>query len=220
MCGSFKRTLHLDFADPALRDDAKFWPSRIVSHINGKSGFEVQYDGRATRFAFEEISAMLLTAMRSIGQSHLSCHGDCRQAVITVPAAFDFVQRQAVKDAAAIAGLECLRLCTSGEAAALAYSVAKRATVGNEERIVLIFDMGGGFMDASLVKIENHVLEMLAARWALVGGDDLDRRIVMHLAQVCRERCRWSSHELKTRLRVLGARQRMHAIVTTDTGCR
>uniref|UniRef100_A0A0A9ZAK7 Heat shock 70 kDa protein cognate 2 n=1 Tax=Lygus hesperus TaxID=30085 RepID=A0A0A9ZAK7_LYGHE len=169
-----KRLIGRKFDDPKIQQDMKHWPFKVVSD-GGKPKIEVEYKGEAKRFAPEEISSMVLTKMREIAETYL---GDkVSDAVVTVPAYFNDSQRQATKDAGAIAGLNVLRIINEPTAAALAYGLDKNL---KGEKNVLIFDLGGGTFDVSILTIdEGSLFEVKStAGDTHLGGEDFDNRLV------------------------------------------
>jgi L1 cell adhesion molecule like protein len=156
----------------------KHWPFKLVEK-NGKPYIEVQFKGEKKDFTAEEISSMVLTKMKDTAEAYL---GDkVSNAVITVPAYFNDSQRQATKDAGHIAGLNVLRIINEPTAAAIAYGLDKK-TEG--ERNILIFDLGGGTFDVSLLSIDDGIFEVKAtAGDTHLGGEDFDNRLVQHMAQ-------------------------------------
>jgi L1 cell adhesion molecule like protein len=143
----------------------------------------VDYKGERKTFAAEEISSMVLVKMRDIAQSYLGNDKEVKRAVITVPAYFNDSQRQATKDAGAIAGLDVLRIINEPTAAAIAYGLDKKDS-STGERNVLIFDLGGGTFDVSLLTIEEGIFEVKAtAGDTHLGGEDFDNRLVNHFVQ-------------------------------------
>lgn len=160
----------------------KHWPFKVVKE-GKKLLMQVEFKGETKRFAPEEISSMVLTKMRDIAQSYLEGSGEVKKAVITVPAYFNDSQRQATKDAGAIAGLEVLRIINEPTAAAIAYGLDKAK--GSGERNVLIFDLGGGTFDVSILSLDDGVFEVKAtAGDTHLGGEDFDNRLVSHFIQV------------------------------------
>ena len=143
----------------------------------------VDYKSERKRFNPEEISSMVLTKMRETATQFLG--KDAKRAVVTVPAYFNDSQRQATKDAGAIAGLDVLRIINEPTAAAIAYGLDKKSeSVG--ERTVLIFDLGGGTFDVSLLTIDSGIFEVKStAGDTHLGGEDFDNRLVSHFMQVC-----------------------------------
>jgi hypothetical protein len=154
-----------------------------VNAAGDKPILQVQFKGETKTFAPEEVSSMVLTKMRDIAQSYLEARGEVKRAVITVPAYFNDSQRQATKDAGAIAGLEVLRIINEPTAAAIAYGLDKKK--GGGERNILIFDLGGGTFDVSLLSIDEGIFEVKATHGDThLGGEDFDNRLVTHFIQV------------------------------------
>nr|ADV58254.1 heat shock protein 70 [Plutella xylostella] len=174
-----KRLIGRKFDDPKIQADMKHWPFKVVSDC-GKPKIQVEYKGETKRFAPEEISSMVLTKMKEIAEAYLGT--SVRDAVVTVPAYFNDSQRQATKDAGAIAGLNVLRIINEPTAAALAYGLDKNL---KGERNVLIFDLGGGTFDVSILSIdEGSLFEVKStAGDTHLGGEDFDNRLVNHLVQ-------------------------------------
>ncbi|RAH64272.1 molecular chaperone Hsp70 [Aspergillus aculeatinus CBS 121060] len=171
-----KRLIGRRFADAEVQSDMKHWPFKVVDDKAGKPIVEVEFKGETKQFTPEEISSMILTKMRETAESYLG--GTVNNAVITVPAYFNDSQRQATKDAGLIAGLNVLRIINEPTAAAIAYGLDKK-TEG--ERNVLIFDLGGGTFDVSLLTIEEGIFEVKAtAGDTHLGGEDFDNRLVNH----------------------------------------
>ncbi|KAJ6495607.1 heat shock protein 70 family [Mycena vitilis] len=161
--------------NPNMKRDIKHWPFQVTER-NGKPSISVQYQGEKRDFSPEEISAMVLVKMKETAEAYLG--EKVTHAVITVPAYFNDAQRTATKDAGTIAGLNVLRVLNEPTAAALAYGLNKD---GPESR-VLVYDLGGGTFDVSLLSIEDGVFEVLAtAGDTHLGGEDFDNRIMDHL---------------------------------------
>jgi heat shock protein 1/8 len=139
----------------------------------------VESHGEKKTFSPEEISSMVLTKMKDIAESFMG--KTVKDAVVTVPAYFNDSQRQATKDAAAIAGLNCLRIINEPTAAAIAYGLDKNK---DEDKNVLIFDLGGGTFDVSLLNIEGGIFEVKAtAGDTHLGGEDFDARLLRHFSE-------------------------------------
>eukprot|EP00696_Hemimastix_kukwesjijk_P009680 gnl/Hemi2/22226_TR7396_c0_g1_i1.p1 gnl/Hemi2/22226_TR7396_c0_g1~~gnl/Hemi2/22226_TR7396_c0_g1_i1.p1 ORF type:complete len:680 (+),score=368.73 gnl/Hemi2/22226_TR7396_c0_g1_i1:97-2040(+) len=171
-----KRLIGRQFQDSVVQADMKHWPFKVVAKEGTKPVIEVQFKGEAKRFTPEEISAMVLTKMKDTADAFLG--QKCNQAVITVPAYFNDSQRSATKDAGHIAGLNVLRIINEPTAAAIAYGLDKAAG-GKGEKNVLIFDLGGGTFDVSLLTIEEGIFEVKAtAGDTHLGGEDFDNRMV------------------------------------------
>ncbi|XP_043275736.1 major heat shock 70 kDa protein Ab-like [Venturia canescens] len=174
-----KRLIGRKFDDPKIQSDMKHWPFKVVSE-GGKPKIQVEFRGENKRFNPEEISSMVLTKMKETAEAYLG--QSVRDAVITVPAYFNDSQRQATKDAGAIAGLNVLRIINEPTAAALAYGLDKNL---KGEKNVLIFDLGGGTFDVSILTIdEGSLFEVKStAGDTHLGGEDFDTRLVDHLCK-------------------------------------
>jgi len=174
-----KRLIGRKFSDPVVQDDAKHWPFKIVQKDGDKPHIQVSFMGEDKVFAPEEISSMVLQKMKQVAEAYLGTAVD--SAVVTVPAYFNDSQRQATKDAGTIAGLSVKRIINEPTAAAIAYGLDKKAA---GERNVLIFDLGGGTFDVSLLTIEDGIFEVKAtAGDTHLGGEDFDSRMVNHFVQ-------------------------------------
>ncbi|KAL5244961.1 hypothetical protein ACI65C_012371 [Semiaphis heraclei] len=173
-----KRLIGRRYDDDKTQADIKHWPFKVISD-SGKPKIQVEFKGERKVFAPEEISSMVLTRMKEIAEAYLGC--SVTDAVITVPAYFNDSQRQATKDAGAIAGLNVMRIINEPTAAALAYGLDKNL---KGERNVLIFDLGGGTFDVSILQIdEGSIFEVKStAGDTHLGGEDFDNRLVSHLA--------------------------------------
>ncbi|KAA0047624.1 heat shock 70 kDa protein [Cucumis melo var. makuwa] len=173
-----KRLIGRRLSDPSVQSDMKLWPFRVVAGPGDKPMIVVTYKGEDKQFAPEEISSMVLTKMKEIAEAFLG--QTIKNAVITVPAYFNDSQRQATKDAGAIAGLNVMRIINEPTAAAIAYGLDKKASRRGEQN-VLIFDLGGGTFDVSLLTIEEGIFEVKAtAGDTHLGGEDFDNRLVNH----------------------------------------
>ncbi|KAH7547508.1 heat shock 70 kDa protein [Ziziphus jujuba] len=175
-----KRLIGRRFSDPSVQSDMKLWPFKVIPGPAEKPMIVVNYKGEEKQFAAEEISSMVLTKMREIAEAYLG--SSIKNAVITVPAYFNDSQRQATKDAGAIAGLNVMRIINEPTAAAIAYGLDKKTSRSGEKN-VLIFDLGGGTFDVSLLTIEEGIFEVKAtAGDTHLGGEDFDNRLVNHFA--------------------------------------
>jgi len=173
-----KRLIGRRFNDPEVQSDMKHWPFKVIDN-DGKPVIQVEFKGEKKTFTPEEISSMILTKMKEVAEAYLGSKVD--SAVITVPAYFNDSQRQATKDAGLIAGLNVLRIINEPTAAAIAYGLDKQH---KGERNVLIFDLGGGTFDVSLLTIEEGIFEVKAtAGDTHLGGEDFDNRLVNHFVQ-------------------------------------
>jgi L1 cell adhesion molecule like protein len=154
------------------------WPFKVVAEGN-KPMIEVEYQGQPKRFSAEEISSMVLIKMKQTAEAYLGTN--VKNAVVTVPAYFNDQQRQATKDAGAIAGLNVMRIINEPTAAAISYGLGNKA---KKEMTVLIFDLGGGTFDVSLLSIDEGVFEVKAtAGDTHLGGEDFDQRMMDHFVK-------------------------------------
>lgn len=170
-----KRLIGRKFEDNCVQADMKHWPFNVLSD-GGKPKISVDYKGETKSFFPEEISSMVLIKMKETAEAYLG--GTVKDAVVTVPAYFNDSQRQATKDAGTISGLNVLRIINEPTAAAIAYGLDKK--VGGE-RNVLIFDLGGGTFDVSILTIEDGIFEVKStAGDTHLGGEDFDNRMVNH----------------------------------------
>lgn len=149
-----KRLIGRKFDDPTVQSDMKHWPFKVISE-GSKPKIQVEYKNETKLFTAEEISSMVLTKMKETAEAYLG--RKVNEAVITVPAYFNDSQRQATKDAGVIAGLNVLRIINEPTAAAIAYGLDKKVS---NERNILIFDLGGGTFDVSVLKIEEGIFEV------------------------------------------------------------
>ena len=173
-----KRLIGRRFADAEVQSDMKHWPFKVIDS-NTKPIIEVEFKGERKTFTPEEISSMVLLKMKETAEAYLG--NTVTDAVVTVPAYFNDSQRQATKDAGAISGLNVMRIINEPTAAAIAYGLDKK-TEG--EKNVLIFDLGGGTFDVSLLTIEEGIFEVKAtAGDTHLGGEDFDNRLVNHFSQ-------------------------------------
>jgi len=171
-----KRLIGRKFADSTVQSDMKHWPFEVVDH-DTKPKLQVEYKNETKVFTPEEISSMVLTKMKETAEGYLG--HDVKDAVVTVPAYFNDSQRQATKDAGVISGLNVLRIINEPTAAAIAYGLDKKK--GAAECNVLIFDLGGGTFDVSILTIEEGIFEVKStAGDTHLGGEDFDNRMVDH----------------------------------------
>ena len=137
-----KRLIGRKFEDECVQKDRQQWPFRVVPGVGGKCMIKVTHDGEDKVFSPEEVSSMVLSKMKDIAEAFVGA--EVKNAVVTVPAYFNDSQRQATKDSASIAGLDCLRIINEPTAAAIAFGLDNES---EEERTVLIFDLGGGYVE-------------------------------------------------------------------------
>merc|ERR1712018_280592 len=169
-----KRLIGRKFADTNVQADMKLWPFKVVAGPADKPLISVKYMGEEKKFQAEEISSMVLVKMKEIAETYLG--KKVQDAVVTVPAYFNDSQRQATKDAGTIAGLNVKRIINEPTAAAIAYGLDKK---DKGERNVLIFDLGGGTFDVSLLSIEDGIFEVKATNGHThLGGEDFDNVLV------------------------------------------
>ena len=169
-----KRLIGRKFSDSEVQSDSKHWPFKVTADKEGKPLISVNYKGEEKTFHAEEVSAMVLQKMKTIAENYLGV--TVTDAVITVPAYFNDSQRQATKDAARISGLNVLRIINEPTSAAIAYGLEKTG-----ERNVLVYDLGGGPFDTSLLSIDDGVFEVKAtAGDSHLGGSDFDQKLVVH----------------------------------------
>jgi len=172
-----KRLIGRKFTDATVQADMKHWPF-TVKEIDGRPKIEVEYKSELKTFFAEEVSSMVLTKMKETAEAYLG--HEVKDAVVTVPAYFNDSQRQATKDAGVISGLNVLRIINEPTAAAIAYGLDKKKCEGKESN-VLIFDLGGGTFDVSILTIEDGIFEVKStAGDTHLGGEDFDNRMVDH----------------------------------------
>ncbi|XP_066969937.1 heat shock 70 kDa protein cognate 4-like [Macrobrachium rosenbergii] len=175
-----KRLIGRKFSDSSVQNDMRHWPFTVVSDED-RPKLQVEFRGETKTFNPEEISSMVLIKMKETAEAFLG--QTVKDAVITVPAYFNDSQRQATKDAGTIAGINVLRIINEPTAAAIAYGLDKKGGVVGE-RNVLIFDLGGGTFDVSVLSIDEGVFEVKStAGDTHLGGEDFDSRLVTHFAQ-------------------------------------
>jgi len=177
-----KRLIGRKFSDKSVQADKKLVPYKIVSK-DDKPYVEILLEGKARQFAPEEVSAMVLVKMKEIAEAYLG--QTVHHAVVTVPAYFNDAQRQATKDAGTISGMTVQRIINEPTAAAIAYGLDKK---GGEKNI-LVFDLGGGTFDVTLLTIDNGVFEVLATNGDThLGGEDFDQRVMQYFIKMLKKR--------------------------------
>ena len=178
-----KRLMGRKFDDAEVQRDVKWLPYNVVSK-GGKPYISMEMPGGATKqLSPEEVSSMILVKMKEIAENYLG--QEVKYAVITVPAYFNDAQRQATKDAGTISGLEVLRIINEPSAAAIAYGLDKK----QGEKNVIVFDLGGGTFDVSLLTIDNGVFEVIATSGDThLGGEDFDQRLTEHFAKIIQKK--------------------------------
>ncbi|KAJ8560795.1 hypothetical protein K7X08_022655 [Anisodus acutangulus] len=181
-----KRLIGRRFSDPSVQSDMTLWPFKVLAGPGEKPMIEVSYKGEKKQFSAEEISSMVLVKMKETAESFLGFK--VKNAVVTVPAYFNDSQRQATKDAGSISGMNVLRIINEPTAAAIAYGLDKKASRRGEQN-VLVFDLGGGTFDVSILTIEEGIFEVKAtAGDTHLGGEDFDNRLVNHFASEFRRK--------------------------------
>jgi L1 cell adhesion molecule like protein len=177
--GKLIRFIGRKFDDSVVKSDCKLWPFTVKNGNQGRPVIEVNYKGEKRTYFPEEISSMVLVKMKETADAYIG--QAVKDAVVTVPAYFNDSQRQATKDAGRIANLNVLRIINEPTAAAIAYGLDKN---NSDERNVLIFDLGGGTFDVSLLTIDDGVFEVMAtAGDTHLGGEDFDNKLVEHCVQ-------------------------------------
>ncbi|XP_075485037.1 luminal-binding protein 5-like isoform X2 [Primulina tabacum] len=177
-----KRLIGRKFDDKEVQSDMKLVPYKIVNR-DGKPYVQVVKNGENKVFSPEEISAMVLTKMKETAEAYLG--KEIKDAVITVPAYFNDAQRQATKDAGTIAGLNVVRIINEPTAAAMAYGLDKKG----KEKNILVFDLGGGTFDVSILTIDNGVFEVLSTNGDThLGGEDFDNRIMEYFVKLIKKK--------------------------------
>ena len=182
-----KRLIGRTFDDVEVQKMMKMWPFKVVNDGNNRPKIVVDFKGETIQLYPEEISAMVLQKLKAMAESYLGV--EVKDAVITVPAYFNDNQRQATKDAGRIAGLNVLRLLAEPTSACIAYGLNNKK---DKERKVIIFDLGGGTFDVSLLSVDEGIFEVKATSGnTLLGGGDFDNRI-----------CSWAMEEFKKKHKI------------------
>ncbi|XP_026413288.1 heat shock cognate 70 kDa protein 2-like [Papaver somniferum] len=205
-------------SDRFVQSDIKLWPFKVVAGVDEKPMVEVTYKGKDIQLSAEEISAMVLLKMRETAEAYIS--SSVKDAVITVPAYFNDSQRHATRDAGTIAGLNVLRIISEPTAAAIAYGLDKKAT-SMDLKNVLIFDLGGGTFDVSLLTINKGNFEVKATSGDThLGGEDFDNRMLNHFVQAFQKKHKEDisgNPRALRRLRTACERAKRNLSFTTDT---
>lgn len=177
-----KRLIGRTWDDKSVQKDLEFFPFQVIEK-NKKPHVRVNVKGEHKTFAAEEISAMVLSKMKEIAEAYLG--KKVTHAVVTVPAYFNDAQRQATKDAGTIAGLTVMRIINEPTAAAIAYGLDKK----EGEKNILVFDLGGGTFDVSLLTIDNGVFEVVATNGDThLGGEDFDQNVMTHFIKLYKKK--------------------------------
>jgi len=177
-----KRLIGREWTDKTVQSDIKYFPFKVINK-NDKPHMEVATGEGNKVFAAEEVSSMVLTKMKEVAEAYLG--KAVTHAVVTVPAYFNDAQRQATKDAGTIAGLTVMRIINEPTAAAIAYGMDKK----EGEKNVLVFDLGGGTFDVSLLTIDNGVFEVVSTNGDThLGGEDFDQRVMEHFIKLYKKK--------------------------------
>lgn len=177
-----KRLIGRKWSESSVQQDIKYYPFHVVNK-NEKPYVQVNVGSESKTFAPEEISAMVLIKMKEVAEAYLG--KKVTHAVVTVPAYFNDAQRQATKDAGAIAGLNVMRIINEPTAAAIAYGLDKK----EGEKNILVFDLGGGTFDVTLLTIDNGVFEVLSTSGDThLGGEDFDQRVMDHFIKLYKKK--------------------------------
>ncbi|KAH9656497.1 Heat shock 70 kDa protein BIP1 [Citrus sinensis] len=177
-----KRLIGGKFDDPEVQRDIKFLPYKVVNK-DGKPYIQVKVKGETKVFSPEEIGAMVLQKMKETAEAFLG--KKIKDAVVTVPAYFNDAQRQATKDAGVIAGLNVARIINEPTAAAIAYGLDKK----EGEKNILVYDLGGGTFDVSILNIDDGVFEVRATRGDThLGGEDFDHRVMDYFIKLIKKK--------------------------------
>ncbi|GER33819.1 heat shock 70 kDa protein [Striga asiatica] len=214
-----KRLIGRRYSDSSVQTDMKLWPFKVVPGPTNKPMIVVSHKGQEKQLPPEEISSMVLTKMADIANSFLG-PTPSRDVVITVPAFFSDSQRQATKDAGAIAGLNVIRIINEPTAAAIAYGLNQRAnTAWGGSKNMLVFDLGGGTFDVSLLTINDGSFVVKAtAGDTHLGGEDFDNRVVAHFAaEFKRKHKKDISGNPRALRRLRTAGERAKRILSTNT---
>ena len=178
-----KRLIGRTYDDPEVQRDIKLWPFKVIKGDNNKPKIEVEYKGKIERFYPEEISACILSKLKQNAKDYLG--HEVSEAIITCPAYFDDLQRKATQMAGKIAGLNVLRIINEPTAAAIAYGLDKE---NQGEKNVLIFDLGGGTFDVTILSIDNNLLEVRSTCGDThLGGEDFDNKLLQYCIDTFKE---------------------------------
>jgi len=195
-----KRLIGREFRDHNVQQDMKHWPFKVVD-VGDKPKIMVEFKSEEKTFTPEEISSMVLTKMKETAEQYLGM--DIKDAVVTVPAYFNDAQRKATKDAGSISGLNVLRIINEPTAAAIAYGLDKKKSTSTDNN-VLIFDLGGGTFDVSILNIQGGIFEVKStAGDTHLGGEDFDNRMVDHFVKEFQRKSKKDLSENKRAVRRL-----------------
>ena len=211
-----KRLIGRRFSEQSTQADIKHFPFNVVAKDGDKPVIEVEFKGEVKQLLPEEVSSMILVKMKEIAESYIG--QTVTDAVITVPAYFNDAQRSATKDAGTIAGLNVIRIINEPTAAAIAYGLDKMSDV---EKNILIFDLGGGTFDVSLLTLDCGIFEVKAtAGDTHLGGEDFDNRLVSYFVKEFKKQTKLDISENKRammRLRTASERAKRSLSSNTQT---
>lgn len=214
-----KKLLGRGFRDGVVEIGKICWPFKVVCGMNDKPIVEMKFNGMERRFAPEEISAMVLRKIKTIAEGHLNSF--VKNAVITVPAYFNNVQRQAVKEAATIAGLHVMQLMDEPTAALVAYGLDAATYNSSTPKKILIFDLGGHSLDISLLSVKNGLVQLqVLGGDENLGGRNFDSSLVDYCAEQLRLKHNRSIHNAEvalSNLRMECERAKIHLSSTKET---
>nr|KAJ0224435.1 hypothetical protein LSAT_V11C100035950 [Lactuca sativa] len=213
-----KRLIGRRFYDAKIQEDMKLWPFKVIKGTNNIPKIVLEYNGEMKEFFAEEISSMVLVKLKEVAEAYLG--ETVKDAVITVPAYFNDSQRQATKDAGHVAGLNVLQVVNEPTAVAIAYGLHLKTDISHDTN-VLIFDLGGGTFDVSLVNINNNgtITVKAVAGDTHLGGQDFDNAMVEHFVMQFNRRHKTDmSRDIKAmgRLRVACEKAKRSLSSTTD----
>eukprot|EP00668_Euglena_longa_P001522 GGOE01001804.1.p1 GENE.GGOE01001804.1~~GGOE01001804.1.p1 ORF type:complete len:856 (-),score=279.29 GGOE01001804.1:377-2911(-) len=212
-----KRLIGRKFKDKEVQNDLKTWPFQVVAGENGDPCFQVLHKGETQLMRPEQISGLILAKLKETAEAHLG--KQVQKAVITVPAYFNDAQRTSTKVAGELAGLEVLRIINEPTAAALAYGLDRKT---DSPQLVLVFDLGGGTFDASLIAMDSGVFEVKATSGNThLGGQDFDDNLVKHCVQEFKKATQLDMSEnlkavRKLRTAVEKAKRALSSSITTE----
>ena len=211
-----KRLIGRDFNDPEVQKNIKLWPFKVIKGNNNRPVIEVEYKGKKEKFYPEEISACILSKMKQLAKEYLG--KEVNDAIITCPAYFDDLQRKATQDAGKIAGLNVIRIINEPTAAAIAYGLDKD---NQGEKNILIFDLGGGTFDVTVLSMDNNLLEVRSTRGDMhLGGEDFDNKLVEYCIKEFQEKTEIdisNNKKAKIRLKILCEKAKIILSSTQET---
>ncbi len=173
-----KRLIGRSYDDKEIQEDMKYWPFNIIKDENNKPLIEVEYNGKKDNYYPEEISAMILLKLKKNAEDFYG--HEIRDAIITVPAYFNDLQRQSTKNAGKIAGLDVMRIINEPTAASIAYNLNENNN-NEKKKYILVFDFGGGTLDVTIISLnENLLIVKSTCGNSHLGGEDLDNELMKY----------------------------------------